>query len=435
MKNILYATIEKAEPQDDGTVKVYGYASSPSRDSDDEIVTPEAILNAIPDYMKFGAVREMHQPKAAGTALEMKVMEDGRTWFGAHVVDTEAVKKVQAKVYKGFSIGGKVLSRAEDDMNVITGIKLVEVSLVDRPANPDAVFTMYKAEDVDKDHDPTELSAIDQLSQLVNKGVIAPSRLVELAQEYINKGATTMADEPKQEDVKKSFWEVADLASLLGQLKCIQSSVAFEAAYEGDESDISNRLKQNITDLVGTLVAMIGEEAAEMAAEAGAEVVELADKPADVVKSDEPKAGDSEKGDDVEDDDDETKKPKDGEDEETPADDKDPEGKEKEKEDNEKSDGSNNDLNKALVGDDLLVKFADLVKSEVSSALDPIVQRIANLEAQPAPSKAVLKTVGKEADVVKADANVDEDVPPAGASPQEQAAFEIKKLHRAGGRV
>ena len=159
----LYAEIAKMEAQDDGTVKVWGYASSEAVDSDGEVIAAEAMKAAIPDYMKFGAVREMHGSNAAGTAIEINVEDDGRTFFGAHIVDPIAVTKVKTGVYKGFSIGGSVTARDELNKSQITGLKLTEISLVDRPANPDAVFTCYKAdkpkdgeEVADKDDEPTE---------------------------------------------------------------------------------------------------------------------------------------------------------------------------------------------------------------------------------------------------------------------------------------
>ena len=139
----LYAEISKTESQDDGTIKVWGYASSEAVDSDGETVTAEAMKAAIPDYMKWGAVREMHQPSAAGTAIECRVEDDGRTLFGAHIVDSEAVKRCR-RTSKGFSIGGKVTSRDELNKSIIKGLKLVEISLVDRPANPEAVITVCK---------------------------------------------------------------------------------------------------------------------------------------------------------------------------------------------------------------------------------------------------------------------------------------------------
>ena len=183
----LYAEISKTESQDDGTIKVWGYASSEAVDSDGETVTAEAMKAAIPDYMKWGAVREMHQPSAAGTAIECRVEDDGRTLFGAHIVDSEAVKKVQANVYKGFSIGGKVTSRDELNKSIIKGLKLVEISLVDRPANPEAVITVCKI-DGDADQEP----AVDALADLLNKGAISAERLLELA----------LADLPAEEDRK-----------------------------------------------------------------------------------------------------------------------------------------------------------------------------------------------------------------------------------------
>lgn len=165
----LYAEIAKMEAQDDGTVKVWGYASSEAVDSDGEIIAAEAIKAAIPDYMKFGAVREMHGSNAAGTAIEINVEDDGRTFFGAHIVDPVAVTKVKTGVYKGFSIGGSVTARDELNKSQITGLKLTEISLVDRPANPDAVFTCYKAdkpkdeeESADKDDKPSDKSAEEE---------------------------------------------------------------------------------------------------------------------------------------------------------------------------------------------------------------------------------------------------------------------------------
>ncbi len=100
---------------------------------------------AIPDYIKFGAVREMHGSNVAGTAIEINVEDDGRT-FGAHIVDPVAVAKVRTSVYKGFSIGGSVTARDELNKSQIAGLKLTEISLVARPANPDAVFTCFKAD-------------------------------------------------------------------------------------------------------------------------------------------------------------------------------------------------------------------------------------------------------------------------------------------------
>lgn len=173
----LFAEIAKTEAQDDGTIKVWGYASTGAVDSDGEIITPEAMKAALPGYLKFGAVREMHQPSAAGTCIEAEVREDGKTWFGAHVVDPVAVKKVEAGVYKGFSIGARRVQRDAVQKHVIKGFDLTEVSLVDRPANPEAVITMFK---VDGGEDqPDEQPAAEAQPETIEKGLWNVQRLMD----------------------------------------------------------------------------------------------------------------------------------------------------------------------------------------------------------------------------------------------------------------
>src|SRR6516164_6308437 len=141
----LYGAIEKVEAQADGTVKVHGIASTESTDDQGEVVKAEAMREALPDYMKFPAVREMHQLQAAGTALEAEVGPDNITRIVAHIVDPVAVSKVKSQVYRGFSIGGRVTKREAGNPKTITGLVLNEISLVDRPANPEAIFDCWKA--------------------------------------------------------------------------------------------------------------------------------------------------------------------------------------------------------------------------------------------------------------------------------------------------
>jgi hypothetical protein len=141
---LLYGELTKVEALDDGSIRVHGVASTGGRDSSGEIVQPEAMRKAVPAYLAFGAIREMHQPRAAGCALSAEVGEDGVTRLAAHVVDPVAIGKVKAGVYKGLSIGGKVLARDPDDPTVITALRLDEISLVDRPCNPEAVIDLWK---------------------------------------------------------------------------------------------------------------------------------------------------------------------------------------------------------------------------------------------------------------------------------------------------
>jgi phage head maturation protease len=124
---------------------VWGYASTPTRDLDGEVIALEAIRKALPDYMQWRNVREMHQPSAVGVAEEANIDSKG-LYLGARIVDDEAWKKVLADVYKGFSIGGNVTER---EGSTVTGLELIEISLVDRPANPDCRIEVIKAAKAD----------------------------------------------------------------------------------------------------------------------------------------------------------------------------------------------------------------------------------------------------------------------------------------------
>lgn len=222
----LYANIEKAEKQDDGTIKVYGYASSEVVDSDGETVTADAMKAARDGYMAFANVREMHDPKkAAGVAIEYEVQEDGRTWFGAHVVDPVAVLKVETGVYKGFSIGAKVPAGGRDG-KVIKAIDLREVSLVDRPANPEAVFVLAKAMD----------------------------------------GAG------EGETLNKGLYELRDFADLLRSIGYLASSTEWEAQNEGDKSPLPASLRDWLAQGVTIFKAMAEEETSELLAQLKAQV-------------------------------------------------------------------------------------------------------------------------------------------------------------------
>lgn len=234
----LYAEIAKMEAQDDGTVKVWGYASSEAVDSDGEVIAAEAMKAAIPDYMKFGAVREMHGSNAAGTAIEINVEDDGRTFFGAHIVDPVAVTKVKTGVYKGFSIGGSVTARDELNKSQITGLKLTEISLVDRPANPDAVFTCFKAdkpkdeeEAADKDDKPSDKSAEEE-GDKPKEGDKEP--------EDEDKDGKDDKDDDKEDETEKSArvdLSEAEIAILKAVLARFEKSAASDGLAKAESAD------------------------------------------------------------------------------------------------------------------------------------------------------------------------------------------------------
>jgi len=139
---------------DDEKRMVYGTATDETPDVDDEIVDWGATQKAAADYSQWRNVREMHDAKAVGTADTIELDNINKKMLvGVHVSDDDAWKKIKDKVYKGFSIGGKkkaveVFKDAGRTLTRITDYILTEISLVDRPANPSAVFSIVKRNDI-----------------------------------------------------------------------------------------------------------------------------------------------------------------------------------------------------------------------------------------------------------------------------------------------
>lgn len=145
-----YFSIEKADRQPDGTLMVYGKATDDSVDIDQQICDAAWLDRAMPAWFKSGGnIREQHSSIAAGVAKEYEAKADGH-YIMAHVVDPVSVKKVDAGVLRGFSIGIKsprvVRDQKAANGRIIDG-QIVEVSLVDRPANPNCQLVLAKSVD------------------------------------------------------------------------------------------------------------------------------------------------------------------------------------------------------------------------------------------------------------------------------------------------
>lgn len=268
----IFGSIEKFEEQDDGTLVVSGIASSEAQDSDGEIILASAMKAAIPDYMKFGALREMHQPLAAGTALGIEVDEATKvTKFEARVVDPVACLKVKTGTYKAFSIGGRVHKDGRDPQNrkIITGLDLNEISLVDRPANPDAMMDEYKCFKADgPDDDPEDDGVEDPATKGETPGSPAGG------DEGGGGGAAPGTPPPDSTHdhgtpvapVTKGMFTVRWAATILEELDCLCNCVSAEASMEDDASPMPERIRSAVKDLAAILVDLVNEEVAEILA-------------------------------------------------------------------------------------------------------------------------------------------------------------------------
>jgi hypothetical protein len=140
----LYGIICKSEHAGDALV-IQGLCSAETVDSDGEVIKASAMREALPEYLRFPTLREMHQNSAVGTVTDAKVRDDGTTWIKARVIDERAITKIVENVYRGFSVGGRALARDPSDRKIITKLRLSEISVVDRPANEAALLSIAKA--------------------------------------------------------------------------------------------------------------------------------------------------------------------------------------------------------------------------------------------------------------------------------------------------
>jgi len=145
---------------------VSGFATLDNVDKQADIVTTEASLKA---FAKFrGNIREMHQPTAVGKMVSFKEDKyfdpETKKFYSGVYVSTYISKgaqdtweKVLDGTLSGFSIGGRMNKwddaydeKIDSKIRIIKDYDLVELSLVDNPANQFAnVLSVEKVDGVD----------------------------------------------------------------------------------------------------------------------------------------------------------------------------------------------------------------------------------------------------------------------------------------------
>jgi hypothetical protein len=145
---------------------VSGFATLDNVDKQDDIVTTDASLKAFKRFR--GNIREMHQPSAVGKMVSFKEDKyydvDTEKMYSGVVVSAyiskgaqDAWEKVLDGTYTGFSIGGRMNKwddaydeKMDKQIRIIKDYDLVELSLVDSPANQFAnIVSVEKVDGVD----------------------------------------------------------------------------------------------------------------------------------------------------------------------------------------------------------------------------------------------------------------------------------------------
>jgi len=295
---------------------VSGFATLDNVDKQADIVTTDASVKA---FSKFrGNIREMHQPTAVGKMVNFKEdkyfdPETKKFYSGVYVSAyiskgaQNTWEKVLDGTLSGFSIGGKMNDwddafdeKVEKQIRIIKDYDLVELSLVDNPANQFAnILSIEKVDGVDVvkgEGMDAELENVfwDEQSGLV---VLSESEIVthpETGKAMENIGFVEKSDNEKAEMIKflvdsakginlsKMTEEVSPMTDTTEDL--VEKSeevveeveVAPEADAETEKAEIADETKADDAEV---------EKAADVEAEAEVEKSDSAAEEVEVSKS------------------------------------------------------------------------------------------------------------------------------------------------------
>ena len=205
---------------------VSGFATLDNVDKQADIVTTEASLKA---FAKFrGNIREMHQPISVGKMVSFKEdkyfdPESKKFYSGVYVSAyiskgaQDTWEKVLDGTLSGFSIGGRMNKwddaydeKMDAQVRIIKDYDLVELSLVDNPANQFAnVISIEKVDGVNT------VTGIDANTELENVFWDEDSGIVILSQNESESSPTSGMPMKNIGFVEKSDSEKADLIKFL----------------------------------------------------------------------------------------------------------------------------------------------------------------------------------------------------------------------------
>ena len=264
-----YAEIFKYDKNDDGTLTVYGKATSDDLDIDNQICDNDWLSKAVPEWFKSGGnIREQHSSIAAGVATEYEQKGDG-FYVEAKIVDPNSIRKVEHKVLKGFSIGIKGPRVIRDNKaangRIVDG-QIVELSLVDRPANPTCQLVLAKSVGGE--------STLTQVEELIETQEISTSKEIPVAKSVLAETILELVKSANGETVK------FDQASYDTARRALAQLIITEAGEMADGSDERDDIEELI-DAIKHLFRWKDGEDEEGETDMSGSVMEMSAKEAD----------------------------------------------------------------------------------------------------------------------------------------------------------
>jgi len=367
---------------------VSGFATLDNLDKQADIVTPEASVNAFKRFR--GNIREMHQPISVGKMVsfreekyfdpETKKMYNG-IYVSAYVSKgaQDTWEKVLDGTLSGFSIGGRMNKwddaydeKMDSTIRIIKDYDLVELSLVDNPANQFAnILSVQKADGTDGVSGIVADTVIENVFYDKEAGIVLLSEEESLS--------SPVSGEPMQ-------------------------NIGF---VEKDDNEKVDMIKFLVDSAKGINLSKMTKEVSPMTEETTTEAtVETTEAPEVVVEKSEV-APEAEKPESTPDDENAEKAMKPHADEETPAEDAGETPADEEEEDKAKKSDDAAELSKAVaeIKESVTSAFSDLVSTikSMQEEISVLTKSLDSVKNEVTESKSVFNEFGKRVDAVEAD--------------------------------
>ena len=193
--HVQFGEVFKFNKQSDGSLQVFGKATNDTLDGDLQKCDLAWSSKAMEKWLSTGAnMRVQHNPSLypAGVGMSVDSKPDG-VYLMAEIAEATAIRLVEKGALRAFSVGishPKFARDATAPNGRIVGGDIVEVSLVDRPSNPDCAFTVKMAGKGDEAHFEGEYTRLPEISSPLNK----------LMNSIVTKGTNSGSDDNDPDD-------------------------------------------------------------------------------------------------------------------------------------------------------------------------------------------------------------------------------------------
>jgi hypothetical protein len=314
---------------------IYGTFTAEVVDKSGEVADYETTKKAMQEWSadiekasqgkSLGNIRKMHGKEVCGKAVEIVYDDANKAIHGCVEADDVTINEADKGFLNGFSIGGSYAKKWADPVHKgktrFTPV-IAEISVVDNPCVPDAVFSAIKdasftvvkedgteelrkfaPKEVEKElslkqvwqaddgstHE-TKDAAVKANAAIMAKGAAKGVQDIldkadkaeddndnkeEAAPEDKKKGKIKMkAKKAADGELEKGLGQVARLACIIEDLNWLATDMEWEQEYEGDKSKAAKWVKQTIVDLIEILKEVVIEETDEMTVENAAGLTE-----------------------------------------------------------------------------------------------------------------------------------------------------------------